>query len=582
MTTRGSLTVAAASLLACVWYAGATLSAPGWLAADSQRWPAHFTLLVRATDPPGGDETGALRNAAARLASRWAVVSRFTAFETINAFATMERVRVADLPARLDDMDPRFDPYLRSLPALFSAVSSAADAATQGGRPQRARYEVMYVRSDHPPLAVLIAARYLLRGSGVIVSVAELRLSDTLMSLVLLILAVVVARVVMGVSWPLLSLAALPYLAVVLASGVGAAALAAALYPFAFWLGPALASSLVDPSHAPSGRPAARRGAMTAVALVAAIGFLTLVDTTVMLACSIHLAIVVIVAGARILRGRRAYVPLVTPRSRATIHASLAVAARGGTSDLGVPAPIATTIAGLQVQATRLWLRTTGLLARIATPRPREVAAVLLAAALLAVLPRIAARPDVDATFVAAPPVGARQATVATRQAITSLNQLRPQDEGIALLPTLSALVSHAAYQAALPYGFEYGLPEPGEELTLPRFSLAADGEVQSWQQALRTFDDRWLQELLMRREEGSVLSLLAPIGGEVPVLSPAGVSVASTSLTRLLGTVAVLVLLIAATLTRLSRCVRTPGRPRQAVGGQDHGRLLPYSTAIE
>ncbi len=556
------LTVAAAVLLAATVYSVAVLARPGRLAAESQRWPGHYTLLARVQDSPAGDVRGALRAAAARLASRWSVVSRFTSFESVNAFARFERVRVADLPMRLDDVDPRFDPHLRALPGLFSAVSSLASADSSSA--PRSRFEVLYLRSDQSPLAVLLSARVLLRGSGVKVAVAELALGNILLSLLLLVVAVAVARLVVAGSGALLWIAALPHLAVVLASDVGVAAVGAALYVFAFWLAPVLATGVLAPNSQTDSLRRRWRAGLASAALIAAIVLLRALSGALVLAWSIQLATLLLASAASTLRGRRGYLRIVTPRTRARIRATLAVTRR----------PRIGAWPQLQGPVTSVWRRLTGYRERLPRGRPRLLPPLLLAATCALALPLVAALPDSDPTLVASPPQGT------PREPVSSLSKLAPLSEQ-PVLPSMATLVSHVAYQTALPYGASYRLPALGEALLLPRFTLTANGEVESWVQELRTFDDHWLQELVGQPEHGSVLSLLSSVGDAQPVLAPAGSGAQGGADARVLGVAAALLLIAAATLTRLSRCATTAARPGRTVGGKADGSLLAHPARL-
>ena len=592
MSRPAQLAVAAAALVVSSLYSISVLASPGRLATDSQRWPGHYTLLVGVQEAPAGDERGALRTAAARLASRWSVVSRFTAFERVNAFAALERVRVADLPARLDDADPRFDPHLRALPALFAAVASSAggaalgapdDVATAGtpARP-RPRFEVMYARSEQSPLAFLVSARFLLRGSGVSVSLAELTLGHTLLSLLLLLTGVAIAWLAVPTNRVLLWVAALPYVAVALASDVGVAALGAGLYVLVFWLAPVVAGALLDaPLPADGGRRRRRAAAAAATgAGLAALVLLSVVDETLVLAGSVQLAAVLLTTAAATLRRRPGYLPILTRGSRATIRASLALArrpradiARGARR----PALAARAVAvAFRRVAAALRRPLSGLRSRLTPGSLRPLTALPLAATVAVGLPLLASHPDGDATLVASPPGDAVPVAVTSLGQLTAVPAQRPS------LPSLSSLVSHAAYQAALPYGGSYRLPQVGDSLTLPRFTLAPNGEVRRWTQELRRFDDRWLQQLLSEPERGSVLSLLAAVGDAQPVLAAAGGGTAAAGRAVRLGVAAALLLLAAGTLTRISRCATTPARPRRAVGRRAEGVPVTHPARID
>ena len=81
--------------------------------------------------------------------------------------------------------------------------------------------------------------------------------------------------------------------------------------------------------------------------------------------------------------------------------------------------------------------------------------------------------------------------------------------------------------------------------------------------------------------EHGSVLSLLSSVGDAQPVLAPAGSGAQGGADARVLGVAAALLLIAAATLTRLSRSATTAARPGSTVGGQADGSLLAHPARL-
>jgi hypothetical protein len=136
---RALLLAAAGGLLLA--YAAASLSILT-LSADRvlhRAWRGYYVLsLVRG---PDNEELSHQLEGRSGIA---AVISRYTATEAVNTFSGQAVIPVNRLRERLDDLDPRFDPYLRSVQRLFLGPSAG------GGR------ELFYLRSDLSPLALAV------------------------------------------------------------------------------------------------------------------------------------------------------------------------------------------------------------------------------------------------------------------------------------------------------------------------------------------------------------------------------------------------------------------------------------------
>lgn len=117
-------------------------------------WPGYYTLIVR-EDPANG-------NALKRLAKeRWVgrgVVSRYTAPVSFTDFEGETRCTAADLSGRLDETDPRYDPYLKGIMGYFKSEG----------------WEVAYVPSQRIGLGLLLG----LRGFGGFSGNGGARLAD--------------------------------------------------------------------------------------------------------------------------------------------------------------------------------------------------------------------------------------------------------------------------------------------------------------------------------------------------------------------------------------------------------------------
>ena len=109
-----------------------------------QVWRGYYTLLIReGPDAVGGaDAAGGAAAQAAQLlraAGFGTVVSAETASERVTTFGGYQWVAIAELAARLDPLDPRYDPYLRGAADWFAAETRAGAA------------RIVYVASSLPP-----------------------------------------------------------------------------------------------------------------------------------------------------------------------------------------------------------------------------------------------------------------------------------------------------------------------------------------------------------------------------------------------------------------------------------------------
>lgn len=114
-----------------VWSITASVTVPLW-SAEAQIWDGYYLLLG---DPPVGDgATWALSGALTGSAP-----VRFTTFDGLSEHPADR------LAQRLDPVDPRFDPFLRSVAGYFVAMASSGDDL-----------RLSYLRTDLPPAGVLL------------------------------------------------------------------------------------------------------------------------------------------------------------------------------------------------------------------------------------------------------------------------------------------------------------------------------------------------------------------------------------------------------------------------------------------
>jgi hypothetical protein len=546
------LALVASVLAVFAVYALAVLASPGRLAAESQLWPGHYTVLLDVTAAAAGDGTAALARAAATLQARWQIVSRFTSHEEVTAFSMLERVLIVDLPKRLHGDDPRFDPYLKALPSLFAA----------------GRHEVVFVRSTQSPLAFWLATCIALAGLGVRHSVVELHLAQNAVALLLLVTAVGWGRRVAPLAWSHLVLLAAPFLGVVIAGNVAAAALGVGLYSLGLWL----PRVVVAASFWRRPRPAAITLAIVAVIGTLAAFALRLVDQSLLVAWGAQLALGLLLVGMPGQRTRTAYVSMMTSRGRAAVRVLSTRWLLAASRTLRIPYATWRCVA---LAASRIIVVARRLVATGTFAWPGRLLPALIFGALAALLPLLAGLSGAGRTLVAMPAApGAAASGRVAAAAPVSLAGLQDVAAKPALLPTLAGAVSHAAYQYAIGYGGRYGLPRSGDMVELPRFELRDDGTVRAWSQRLLTFDDAWLGELIRTADDASVVALLARTGGRAPVLGPTTGRVIAPRRAWRTALAAALIVFLTLTLTRSFWRANTPGLPRHLVLGWRDGKL--------
>ena len=562
-----------AAVYALAWRAG--------LAELVQEWRGYYTLVLEpatlaaasATTWPGSRSVLPHLNGA----DLGELVSAHTARVRITTFAGAEWVTVAGLAARLDELDPRYDPYLRALPAWFTTTSAAGAAQ-----------ELVFVPSALPPALVAARLARALSGAGVRWHLVELAPTRVLAALLLFTAGAVAAgcrrwhrlphgwRVLLAVPWVLL----------IVNGGLPIAVVALPLYAVGVWLAERhrrlpFAVDLLTGT-----------GALAGAVLV--IGWTQRLDPAFAAGVGVAVAAQALLTGAALLFRRRPLPPgggLRRSRGSAT----------GRTGRDGPPAPrpfgAAPASGGLGALAGRLDLARRSLLGtRLAlllavavlgaatlrgapehrVPRPVAAPGFTLAAGIMV---REAAQAQREAGRVQGEAgSGQREAGQAHREAASGQRDPgsahrgdgRPlrgagsaedgggrrtlrgvgsaedrvgftlrglQAAGLAepgALPVLADYVAHVAYQEALPFGRSYALPAPDEQVTVTRYvRTAGGGRLLQEEEEVFRFSDEWLRATLAAAPPASVAALLIaqgrPVAAQValPARAPPGVPLA-------------------------------------------------------
>jgi hypothetical protein len=410
-------------------------------------WRGYLTLVTG----EGVDYRGAL----ARLGVRTWVDAR-EAKAAFTVFHGLEQVRVADLEGRFDPLDPRFDPYMRSLGAWFDA----------GGG-----WSVAYVRLDRPAPLLTAGLLVTLPGYGSRWSIADRAPAAGIVSLIAAALLVVVfgmarpqdraATAAMALAlagWaPALSRGSPFDLAVFLLLATSwARGLAAALDAARAALAPGGAVRMPPPPRlAPFGAAAA----LAVAARLAAGASLPALAALAALAAIFPAATLLAVAVERAGASTRPH-PVFQP---------LRLVSRRGDEE---PAPRSVRLLGLlplglAVAALALG---TGRAPHLRVPAPDRIA-------------------------------GARSYTWPVLERLWTEGAASP-------LPDLADYVVHIAYQEALPYGRPYGFPVG--DVVLPTYAAGRGPRgVQGNDELVIRYDDFWLSRALGDPVAGSVERLL-------------------------------------------------------------------------
>ncbi len=445
-----ALSDALVALACAALLAGLAAAAHAFDPAAHGLWRGYLTLVAR----EGVDTREALARAGVRT---WVDAREAEAAFTV--FRGLEQVSVADLEARFDPLDPRFDPYMRSLGAWFDA----------GGG-----WSVVYARLDRP--APLLALRLLLSlpGYG-----SRWRIADRAPA------AGVVSLVAAGF--------------LVVCFGMSRrrdhARTGAIAFAFAAWA------------------PALARGDLSDLA-----AFLLLAT-----AWTPSLPEALDAGRASLARGGAARMPPLSRLAPFAVVLGLVAAARlaANASPLALPALASLAAQAAVFPAAALLAGAVERAAASMQPHPvfrplRLVSdrgdgeAVQPAARLLGLLPLGLAIPMLALGLARPPePRVPAPARIAGARAYTWPVLERLWTEGAASpLPDLADYVVHVAYQEALPYGRPYGFPVG--DVVLPTYAAGLEpGGVRGNDELVIRYDDSWLSRALSEPAAGSVERLL-------------------------------------------------------------------------
>jgi hypothetical protein len=96
---------------------------------------------------------------------------------------------------------------------------------------------------------------------------------------------------------------------------------------------------------------------------------------------------------------------------------------------------------------------------------------------------------------------------------LEALLPLAGTDDG---LPDLADYVMHRAYQESFIYGGTFSLPTEGQQITIDRFELDDAGQFRSFPDAMISFDQQWLDQIVSDPPDGLVTLLAStdrPVG---------------------------------------------------------------------
>ena len=440
-----------------------------------QVWRGFYTLIIEEDHAAGGGAP--YQSAVQRLhaAGFGTVVTAQTAGERVTTFDGYERVAVADLAARLDQLDPRYDPYLRRVADWFTTETEAGVA------------QLAYVASPLPPGDFALRIGRALWDSGVRWRIVELPWERAAAALLLFAAGAVLQiarRDPCAPRWWRLLLA-LPWALLVVHGELPAALVAAPAYLAGAWLAGPVAATVRQPWRK-------RWGSSTT-------------------ALAVLLAVIMLGAGGPELAARGGVPwPAALPVRELRRMAVYVIAGGLWTAAL---AGAGLAVRWLAAAATRLLDAARDRPRRGSTPAATGArrrlsglgssavvcltgVAVLLAAARGEPVPRPLAVPSGAGFTLAELPVA---------------GPVGPHG-----LPGISHYVAHAAYQETLQFGRAFAVPVPDERVTVDQYRRGQDGRVVHEAVEVVRFSERWLQATMGALPRVSLPALLVAQGGPV------------------------------------------------------------------
>ena len=495
--------VATLALAAGVLVAGTSmLGSLVMLAEALQVWRGYYTLIIeedRAAGPGAPYRSLVQRLHAAGFGT---VVTAQTAAERVTTFDGYERVAVADLAARLDRLDPRYDPYLRRVADWFTTETEAGAA------------RLAYVASSLPPGDFVVRVGRALWDSGLRWRIAELPWERAGAALLLFAAAAVLQigrRDPCAPRWWRLLLA-LPWALLVVHGEFPAALVAVPAYLAGAWLAGPVAAAARQPWRGRWGSSVTLLAVLLAVVVLGAGGPELAARSGVPWPAGLparelrRMAVYLIAGGlwttALTCAGLTVrWLAAAANRLRAAARnrpwrgsTPAATGARRRLSGLGSSAVVCLTGVAVLLAAAR------------GEPVPRPLALPSGAGFTLAELP--AAGP-------AEPPRSLRDPDDHENGAGGSARWPPLADEPPGL-PVISHYVAHAAYQETLQFGRPFAVPAPDERVTVDQYRRGQDGRVVHEAVEVVRFSERWLQATLAAVPGVSLPALLVAQGGPV------------------------------------------------------------------
>lgn len=398
-------------------------------------WKGYYTLLVRRSV----EAERVLEGLAAEGLS--SVLSEGTARVEIQAYSGMEEVALTELPERLDELDPRYDPYLREIASIFRTSDGLRD------------YALYYIAADRGLLELRRALRRAFRGVSDEWSLLEWQAGGKLLLLLPFLLGLIVLLRHLPKSRLSLLAAAPAWMPAILLAGSGALLTALGLlFSLGIFLSRAPERRLYRYFHGEAGD---LEGAYRA-----SLGFFLLW----------------FLAGA--------------------IHALVLQPAQL------LPVILALVVSGL-VPVARLLLLQLRVLGRGHRPflpvslRPdpprRDGAATGRLALRMAVLMVLGLLPALLGGLQGSPPIPQPVEIGEGRMTLPDIRELR---ERPGALPDISDYLAHRAFQEGLMYDRAYGFPGENETITLSEYR-SEEGSMRARERVVLSFDEEWLQQTL-------------------------------------------------------------------------------------